>query len=101
MIFGVRVVIFFDVLYYKKIFSLDFDMFDCNVDQDGDGYLGGVDCDDSNLQVNFGVQEIFNNGIDEDCDGFDIKLIVCVDFVVVIMVYFNLVEDQFRVDLRY
>jgi hypothetical protein len=88
-------------LFKKKTFSLDFEAPDCNADQDGDGYPAGIDCDDSNPQVNPGAQEIPNNGMDEDCDGSDTKLTACADPAVAITVYPNPVEDQLRVDLRH
>ncbi len=37
-------------------------------DADGDGWLAGEDCDDSDPDVNPGVTELCN-GIDDDCDG--------------------------------
>ena len=43
-------------------------------DQDADGYadvLGGGDCDDSNAKVNPAATEIFDNGIDDDCQFGD------------------------------
>lgn len=40
------------------------------LDEDGDGYSVGVDCDDMNPYVNPGVDEVCIDGIDNDCDGF-------------------------------
>lgn len=87
--------------FHKKSFELNLEPPDCNTDNDGDGYPAGIDCDDSNPQVNPGAQEIPNNGMDEDCDGSDTKLTACADPAVAITVYPNPVEDQLRVDLRH
>jgi hypothetical protein len=43
----------------------------CKVDQDQDGYPAGEDCNDLDNRMNKGRPEICNNGLDDDCDGFD------------------------------
>ncbi len=47
------------------------------LDEDGDGYaraLGGGDCDDRNPRVSPAEPEVPDNGVDEDCDGADLRL---------------------------
>ena len=40
-------------------------------DQDGDGYTVPTDCDDTNADVHPGADEVVDDGIDQDCNGFD------------------------------
>ena len=39
------------------------------IDNDSDGWVEGIDCDDNDPDVNQGQEEIPDNGIDDDCDG--------------------------------
>jgi hypothetical protein len=41
------------------------------VDNDGDGFEAGSDCNDSNAAVHPGATDIPGNGVDEDCSGAD------------------------------
>lgn len=43
----------------------------CKQDRDGDGFLPGSECDDSDPRAFPGAVDIAGNGVDEDCDGLD------------------------------
>jgi hypothetical protein len=40
-------------------------------DADGDNFSSAVDCDEGNALISPGAAEVFENGIDENCDGRD------------------------------
>ncbi len=43
-----------------------------STDEDGDGYAAGEDCDDTDPGAWPGAEEIPYDGIDQDCDGYDL-----------------------------
>jgi hypothetical protein len=45
-------------------------------DADGDGYPPAVDCDDANPSVHPGAPELVGDGIDQDCNGSDLTIVV-------------------------
>ena len=59
------------------------DCVDGDEDRYGDPACGGYDCDDSDPFVNPGTQEVCDNGIDDDCDGFtDMYDLDCGDILI-------------------
>ncbi len=47
----------------------EFEMGECPVDEDMDGFTNDVDCDDTNPAINPDASEIPGNNVDENCDG--------------------------------
>ena len=49
---------------------VDMDPQPVDVDEDGDGYTEAMgDCDDADASVNPGAEEVWYDGVDQDCDG--------------------------------
>lgn len=44
------------------------------VDADGDGFAADVDCNDADASVYPGAREIKRDGIDQDCNGYDLTI---------------------------
>ncbi|WP_435686576.1 Calx-beta domain-containing protein, partial [Sedimenticola selenatireducens] len=44
------------------------------VDNDGDGYAVDVDCNDANASIYPGAAETKHDGIDQDCNGYDLTI---------------------------
>jgi bacillopeptidase F len=43
-------------------------------DNDNDGYDSSVDCNDNNSSIYPGAPEIKRDGIDQDCNGYDLTI---------------------------
>ncbi len=43
-------------------------------DNDGDGYAADVDCNDANASIYPGAVEIKHDGVDQDCNGYDLTI---------------------------
>jgi bacillopeptidase F len=45
-----------------------------STDADGDGYTVDLDCDDNDPSIYPGAPEIKHDGIDQDCNGYDLTI---------------------------
>ncbi len=72
-------------------------------DRDGDGFsawFGGGDCDDTAREINPSVDDIPENGIDEDCSGTDAKKLVLREAVERSKTPEEWIEEKLPDDLR-
>ncbi|MEL6142904.1 MAG: T9SS type A sorting domain-containing protein, partial [Bacteroidota bacterium] len=67
------------------------------LDQDQDGYFFWQECDDENEAINPSVEEIPNNGIDENCDGVDTPVNTIDQLSGRLAVYPNPTNDQLQI----
>ena len=45
-------------------------------DADGDGYTTVDDCDDNDAGIHPGATEVVKDGVDQDCNGYDLTLVI-------------------------
>jgi bacillopeptidase F len=60
------------------------------VDADGDGYPSDNDCDDNDATIHPGAAEIKHDGIDQDCNGYDLTIDI-------VKAWYSSKRDQFTV----
>ena len=44
------------------------------IDNDGDGFMSDLDCNDNDASINPGAVEIKDDGIDQNCNGYDLTI---------------------------
>ena len=74
------------------------------VDSDGDGYLAGEDCDDSNAYINPVFAEEICDGLDNDCDNkadedVQLQFLLIVTMMALVPLISSLKHVRFPMDL--
>ena len=62
-----------------------------DLDADRDGYTQGLDCNDFDGSVHPGATEVKNDGIDQDCNGYDLTLNI-------LKAHFSTTERSLRIE---